>query len=54
MKQLITASSLTFTKPNCGCGIVSSQQRKSFLSRMKQQSYKITKKTKTKKLRRKK
>lgn len=38
MQTLITANTLTFTKPNCGCGIVSSKQRKQFLSRMKRKS----------------
>ena len=51
MQTLITANTLSFTKPNCGCGIVSkalkgfgvrgdapsSQQRKTFLSRLKNQ-----------------
>lgn len=49
MQTLITAKTLTFSKPSCSCGIVSkaikgfgvrgdtpsSQQRKTFLSRMK-------------------
>jgi hypothetical protein len=46
MKFLITANTLSFTKSNCGCGIVSNKQRKKFFSRIKKKSKKL-KKTKT-------
>ena len=43
MKPLITSQTIAFTKPNCGCGIVSSNERTQFLK-----SQKLSKKNKTK------
>jgi hypothetical protein len=43
MKILISSANLGFTKPNCGCGIISSKQRKQFLASVKKK-YKKNKK----------
>lgn len=42
-QSLITSANLTFSKPNCGCGIVSSKQRKDFLKSNKKHSRKTKK-----------
>ena len=42
-QSLITSVNLTFSKPDCGCGIVSSKQRKEFLKSKKKQSRKTKK-----------
>jgi hypothetical protein len=39
-QTLITSANLAFSKPNCGCGIVSSKQRKEFLKSNKKHSRK--------------
>ena len=42
-QSLITSANLTFSKPNCGCGIVSSKQRKELLKSKKKHSRKTKK-----------
>jgi hypothetical protein len=42
-QTLITSVNLAFSKPNCGCGIVSSKHRKEFLKSKKKHSRKTKK-----------
>ena len=46
LQSLITSGNLTFSKPNCGCGIVSSKQRQEFLKSNKKHSRKTKKHSK--------
>ena len=48
-QSLITSANLAFFKPNCGCGIISSKQRKAFLKSNKKHSRKTKKKSSKKK-----
>ena len=44
---LISSKNLTFAKPNCGCGIISTKQRKLFISKTSaSRKYSVSRKSK--------